>query len=240
MTNEFIHVVFYIDFLLKFIWLEISLIDFWENFSINFILIIASKFIQTFLFGWIEQAIIYVLVADVLRASSIFFAYFILRKKRSIAYYYHTLKQTNEWYKSVLDNINSGFVKLTNKKITFVNKCALDISAKQGSIDKLPQGSIKIMKMVNENQNKIITDIANATSFINNSKQQFININVQTEVSNISSNEENAVITNTVTHLNNTNSNNCITRPVSQKAFGSFFELSSLDFDASFYNFFIN
>ena len=208
MTNEFIHVVFYIDFLLKFIWLEISLIDFWENFSINFILIIASKFIQTFLFGWIEQAIIYVLVADVLRASSIFFAYFILRKKRSIAYYYHTLKQTNEWYKSVLDNINSGFVKLTNKKITFVNKCALDISAKQGSIDKLPQGSIKIMKMVNENQNKIITDIANATSFINNSKQQFININVQTEVSNISSNEENAVITNTVTHLNNTNSNN--------------------------------
>ena len=47
MTNEFIHVVFYIDFLLKFIWLEISLIDFWENFSINFILIIASKFIQT-------------------------------------------------------------------------------------------------------------------------------------------------------------------------------------------------
>ena len=51
MTNEFIHVVFYIDFLLKFIWLEVSLIDFWENFTINFILIIVSKLIQTFLFG---------------------------------------------------------------------------------------------------------------------------------------------------------------------------------------------
>ena len=205
MTNEFIHVVFYIDFLLKFIWLEISLIDFWENFTINFILIIASKFIQTFLFGWIEQAIIYVLVADVLRASSIIFAYFILRKKRSIAYYYQTAKETMEWYKSVLDNINSGFVKITNKKITFCNKCALDMSYKAGSIEEVPQCNNKIFKLLFENQNKIVNDIANATSLINNSKQQFVNI--QTETSNVSSAEDNVVITNTITHLNNTNSN---------------------------------
>ena len=206
MTNEFIHVVFYIDFLLKFIWLEVSLIDFWENFTINFILIIVSKLIQTFLFGWVEQAIIYVLVADVLRASSIIFAYFILRKKRSITYYYYTQKETMEWYKSVLDNINSGFIKVINKRITFMNQCAWDNSVRSGCVTE-PEQNEECNKLMSENQYKILSDIASSTFFID-SKQLSNVINVQTELSNISSNEDgNVVITNTLTHLNNTNNN---------------------------------
>ena len=68
-----------------------------------------------------------------------------------------------EWYKSVLDNINSGFVKITNKKITFCNKCALDMSYKAGSIEEVPQCNNKIFKMFCMIQeNAFITKYKNA------------------------------------------------------------------------------
>ena len=79
-TNDFIHVFFYFDFLIKFIWIELTLIDFYENLIINVFIIVLSKLIQSLIFGWGDNAVIYVAVGDVLRVSSVTFAYFISKK----------------------------------------------------------------------------------------------------------------------------------------------------------------
>ena len=122
----------YIDFIIRFICMEFSYIDFWEIFSINILLIILTKIIQSCIFGWNNNGYIYICISDMLRVSSIIFSYFILRKKRSIMFYSHKSQEINDWYRSVLDNINSGFIKITNKHIAFLNTCALEIAYKKG------------------------------------------------------------------------------------------------------------
>ena len=216
-TNDFIHVFFYFDFLIKFIWIELTLIDFYENLIINVFIIVLSKLIQSLIFGWGDNAVIYVAVGDVLRVSSVTFAYFILRKNRSLTFYDHTMKELNEWYRSVLDNLNNGFIRITNKELTFINKCAIEIEQKRGIIETIPTNG-NYNEILHNKENAIINDLINGIMLVHNTNNQngnnlnIINnvnnnskllnatqiINVQNEISNTSSMDENAnIATNT-------------------------------------------
>ena len=166
--NELIHVMFYIDFIIRFICMEFSYIDFWEIFSINILLIILTKIIQSCIFGWNNNGYIYICVSDMLRVSSIIFSYFILRKKRSIMFYSHKSQEINDWYRSVLDNINSGFIKITNKHIAFINTCALEIAYKKGIIDEIPTDTNNIENMLQTKENVILHDLLSGIALVNN------------------------------------------------------------------------
>jgi hypothetical protein len=149
---------------MKFIWIELTLIDFYENLIINVFIIILSKVIQTFIFGWSSyDIIIYLSVGDVLRISSVFFAYFILRKNRSLLFYDHTMKELNEWYRSVLDNLNNGFIKITNKELTFINKCAIEIEQKRGIIETVPEKG-NYNEILHNKENAILNDLINGSA----------------------------------------------------------------------------
>jgi hypothetical protein len=142
---------------MKFIWIELTLIDFYENLIINVFIIILSKIIQTFIFRWGSyDIIIYLSVGDVLRISSVFFAYFIL-------FYDHTMKELNEWYRSVLDNLNNGFIKITNKELTFINKCAIEIEQKRGIIETVPEKG-NYNEILHNKENAILNDLINGSA----------------------------------------------------------------------------
>ena len=80
-----------------------------------------------------------------------------------------------------------------------MNQCAWDNSVRSGCVTE-PEQNEECNKLMSENQYKILSDIASSTFFID-SKQLSNVINVQTELSNISSNDYgNVVITNTLTH----------------------------------------
>ena len=196
--NDFIHVFFYCDFLMKFIWIELTLIDFYENLIINVFIIILSKVIQTFIFGWSSyDIIIYLSVGDVLRISSVFFAYFILRKNRSLLFYDHTMKELNEWYRSVLDNLNNGFIKITNKELTFINKCAIEIEQKRGVIETIPEKG-NYNEILHNKENAILNDLINGIILIHNTGNQ--NGMQPTMINNINNNSK---LLNTTTHILN-------------------------------------
>jgi hypothetical protein len=48
-------------------------------------------------------------------------AYFYTKEQRRSFYYYHSLKNRFEWFKNIIDNMNSGFVVITNGQIQYYN-----------------------------------------------------------------------------------------------------------------------
>jgi signal transduction histidine kinase len=52
-------------------------------------------------------------------------AYFFMKEHRRSFYYYHSLKDRYEWFKNIIDNMNSGFVVIANEKIQYYNNTFL-------------------------------------------------------------------------------------------------------------------
>jgi signal transduction histidine kinase len=52
-------------------------------------------------------------------------AYFYTKEQRRSFYYYHSLKNRYEWFKNIIDNMNSGFVVITNGQIQYYNNTFL-------------------------------------------------------------------------------------------------------------------
>jgi signal transduction histidine kinase len=47
--------------------------------------------------------------------------YFYIREQKRSFYYYHAMKNKYEWFKNVIDNMNSGFISIKNSKVHYYN-----------------------------------------------------------------------------------------------------------------------
>jgi signal transduction histidine kinase len=52
-------------------------------------------------------------------------SYFYIKEQKSSFYYNMSLRFKNEWYKSIIDNMNSGFISIKEKRIQYFNKTIL-------------------------------------------------------------------------------------------------------------------
>jgi signal transduction histidine kinase len=84
-------------------------------------------------------------------------SYFLVKEKRKAFYYNLTMKKKNEWYKSILENMSSGFVHISNGYIKYINKSFKDTLMMDEEIDPNQQETlvctnidIKIIKLLKD------------------------------------------------------------------------------------------
>ncbi|MCQ2819337.1 MAG: ATP-binding protein [archaeon] len=146
LTNDVVHIIYYLELVIKFILTENEHLDFTPNLFVQLSCFITTLLFQTFLFGWSKYIIIYFIVGSVLKFTSVVFSFYFFWKKRILFYWNYKMKETNEWYQIVLDSFNSGFVKITNDNISFINKNAFDTFYKCGIITQSYQSIINSKK----------------------------------------------------------------------------------------------
>jgi signal transduction histidine kinase len=96
-------------------------------------------------------------VIDSMIVITCIISYFIVREKRKAFYYNLTMEKKNDWYKSILENMSSGFVLISNGYIKYVNKSFKDILMMDEEIDPNQQETlvrssidIKIIKLLKD------------------------------------------------------------------------------------------
>jgi signal transduction histidine kinase/CheY-like chemotaxis protein len=112
--------LFIIEMLFRMSWFFLGLIDFVQGVYLQIICIvmnfgfycvsIPSKFnfrISVFTFVWILTSVM---------------SYFYIRESKRSFYYNLSLRLKNQWYESIIDNMNSGFISIKNNKIQYYNK----------------------------------------------------------------------------------------------------------------------
>jgi signal transduction histidine kinase/CheY-like chemotaxis protein len=115
--------VFVLEMMFRLFWAVLGLIDFVPgvfivviNVSLNVALI--SPTIPLFLF---YSFTIYTSIILLTCGLS----YFFIKEQKKSFYYNLSLKLKNEWYESIIDNMNSGFISIKNNVIQYNNKTLL-------------------------------------------------------------------------------------------------------------------
>lgn len=138
----------YINFLLQYAWLFFGLIDFKDTFITNISLISIMTILNSTLPGWWINEIYNTILSHILRVTLITYSYFSMKNARYMFHYSKSLEHINEWYKNVLDNINSGFLKVINGKIVFCNQYEIEWHSKRGVIDENDLSKSNIQEIV--------------------------------------------------------------------------------------------
>jgi signal transduction histidine kinase/CheY-like chemotaxis protein len=63
--------------------------------------------------------------------STTLLAYFYIKEQKISFYFNFTLSLKNEWYESIMDNMNSGFISFRDTKIHFINKTLTRLTRKE-------------------------------------------------------------------------------------------------------------
>jgi signal transduction histidine kinase len=115
--------IFFVELILRLIWFVLGLIDFVPGIYLQVLTIVAN-------FGFFSVLITlpfyyrFSIYTFILIFISVLSYFFILEQKRSF-YYNFSLKLKNEWYESIIDNMNSGFISIKDKEVQYYNKTLL-------------------------------------------------------------------------------------------------------------------
>jgi anti-sigma regulatory factor (Ser/Thr protein kinase)/CheY-like chemotaxis protein len=118
--NSFLSLVISMEILVRITWFQAGSLDFLDGFICTFVTIVIYHAamnwtlpIMLFYRASIYAATLYVMLI---------IAYIYVKEKRKNFYLNFVLHNKNEWYNSVLENINSGFIQIENSKVTYMNQ----------------------------------------------------------------------------------------------------------------------
>jgi signal transduction histidine kinase len=120
--------IFVIEIIFRLIWFVIGLIDFVPGVYLQVISIIFNICIISpinplpFMFRMAIYNCILILTTIM--------SYFYIKERKSSFYYNLSLKLKNEWYESIIDNMNSGFISIKDGEIQCYNKTLLNFIRK--------------------------------------------------------------------------------------------------------------
>jgi signal transduction histidine kinase/CheY-like chemotaxis protein len=116
--------VFTLQILLRQLWFFTSNLDFMEG-----VLIVLSNLIFAYAFFGpvlpLNQHYKFVIVFIIVILSVAMTYFYVFEKKKSF-FYNRNLKNQNEWYDSIIQNMDSGFIKVKSDRIIFINKTLLN------------------------------------------------------------------------------------------------------------------
>lgn len=156
----------YFHFLLQYIWLFFELIDFKETLITNLLLIIITSILNSILPGWWIDEVYNTVLSHILRLALITYSYLSMRNARYVFHSSMSLEHINEWYRNVLDNINSGFIKVIKGKISFCNKYEIEWLVKRGVIEEADLNKSNIQEIITDKSKFILDNIINNTILI--------------------------------------------------------------------------
>jgi signal transduction histidine kinase/CheY-like chemotaxis protein len=121
--------IYIIEMVFRLIWFVLGIIDFVPgvylqviSIVINFILF--SAFIPlSYYFRFTVYACILIFTSGL--------SYFFIREQKRSFYYNMSLKLKNEWYESIIDNMNSGFISIKDTEVQYCNKTLLSFVRKE-------------------------------------------------------------------------------------------------------------
>jgi signal transduction histidine kinase len=92
-------------------------------------------------------------------------SYFLVKEKRKAFYYNLTMEKKNEWYKSILENMSSGFVLISNGYIKYINKSFKDTLMMDEEIDPNQQ-ELLVCTNIDIKIIKLLKDLSVESSFL--------------------------------------------------------------------------
>jgi nitrogen-specific signal transduction histidine kinase len=108
-----------VELLIRITWFQTGSLDFSEGLLCTVVIMILNY--ALFFWGVPRNIHFRGAVYCIVLLVMIIIAYFYVKEKRKNFYLNIILRKKNDWYNSVLENINSGFIKIEKSKLTFSN-----------------------------------------------------------------------------------------------------------------------
>jgi signal transduction histidine kinase len=93
-------------------------------------------------------------------------SYFFIREQKKSFYYNLSLKHKNEWYESIIDNMNSGFMSIKDNEVQYYNKTLLSFMKKP--VTETVSGSENVCLNANLDVNDLFDNIIFENNKIDN------------------------------------------------------------------------
>jgi signal transduction histidine kinase/CheY-like chemotaxis protein len=100
-------------------WFFLGIIDFMPGVYLQVITIVIN-YILLFALIPLELQFRFSVTAGILIITS-GIMYFLIKEQKKSFYYYLSMKNKYEWFKNVIDNMNSGFLSIENQQIQYIN-----------------------------------------------------------------------------------------------------------------------
>jgi signal transduction histidine kinase len=132
--------LFTVEIFFRLAWFFLGIIDFVPGVYLHLITIIVN-------YGTFYVAIPMNLHFRFSVSASIFMftcgiTYFLIKEQKRSFYYYLSMKSKYDWFKNVIDNMNSGFMSIENKEIKYYNRVVLKLFNESGGDDSCSIPSI--------------------------------------------------------------------------------------------------
>jgi signal transduction histidine kinase len=172
--------IFVIEMIFRLMWFEFGLIDFVPGVYLQLIgmvinlCIFAPILSRPYFFRFSIYNCILILTSIM--------SYFLIREQKRSFYYNLSLKLQNQWYESIIDNMNSGFISIMDKEIKYFNKTMLNFFKKPNNSD-----------IQSNNNDLIIVNNIDINKLFNNMLLDSCTINDFEQVAKILNNKYNEV-----------------------------------------------
>jgi signal transduction histidine kinase/CheY-like chemotaxis protein len=117
--------VFTVEMFFRKVWFFLGIIDFMPGVYLQVITVVMN-YIVFFALVPLQFQFRFSVITGILTITSGIMYFFIREQKRSF-YYYLSMKSKYDWFKNVIDNMNSGFISIENQKIQYFNLTMLKL-----------------------------------------------------------------------------------------------------------------
>jgi hypothetical protein len=121
--------IFVFEVIFRLMWSVLGLVDFVPGVYLQ-VTSIVLNFLLFFPLLPVHFYFRFSIYTCILILNSIMSYFYIIEQKRCF-YYNLSLKLKNEWYESIIDNMNSGFISIKDKEIQYYNKTLLSFLIKR-------------------------------------------------------------------------------------------------------------
>jgi signal transduction histidine kinase len=109
-----------LEILIRLTWFQAGCLDFFDGLLCTVVLMVVNYAV---FYGNFPRALHWrASLYDAVLLLMITMAYFYVKEKRKSFYLNMVLQSKNEWYDSVLENINSGFIQIEDSRVTYMNQ----------------------------------------------------------------------------------------------------------------------
>jgi hypothetical protein len=161
--------IFVIEMTFRLIWFVLGLIDFVPGVYLQVISIVFNLCIMSPIspFPFMFRMAIY----NCILILTTIMTYFYIKEKKSSFYYNLSLKLKNEWYESIIDNMNSGFISIKDKEIQCYNKTLLGFIRKADGAEMILNNNDNVNFVKELDINELFINVINENIKIDSFEQ---------------------------------------------------------------------
>jgi nitrogen-specific signal transduction histidine kinase/CheY-like chemotaxis protein len=161
--------IFTLETMFRLTWFFLGCMDFIQGVYLQVLSIVLNFVILSALFPMSKYFRFSIFA--LLMMSTTCISYFYIKEQKRSFYFNLALALKNEWYESILDNINSGFISIRDRKIHYINKTLLRLFRREDC------GVDRVRNPIANNENNSLHTHFNINDLFNNVVCENITIN---------------------------------------------------------------